>query len=332
MKEYFDKYNKISFFMACMIVIRHSLNYTEYLNITKGVYYFEKFVYCFTGFATMLFALLAGYNLFLVESEKALFSKLKKRIYSLLIPYVIGVTINWLLFAVLPYLPVVKKYISGRLYPLSMKSYIITLLTGGGTPLWYLRNLIIMVIISPLIYKIIFINKKVAIASICILLGIWCFFPKDQFSIFYFSVVYLVGAYIAQYYSEKWMQIEHKRLWFILLLLLLVLDTFFHFSEHEQIRLPYTIICACIFWKSCNFTRIKKYDFMKFSFGIYIYHYFINECLNKFFYVFLGDTMLGALINLFLSPVISIALLLGIFYFIKKVKPNIISVILGGRI
>lgn len=120
--------------MAIFIVYRHALNYSEYEALTTNTltYWFEKFMYSLTGFATMLFALMAGFNLFLSQSENGVVSKLKKRFFTLVIPYIVGITINWLAFVSVQYIPYIRNTLSSSLYNFSFRSFFKTLITGGG--------------------------------------------------------------------------------------------------------------------------------------------------------------------------------------------------------
>ncbi len=337
MKKYYKKYNIISFILAIFIVYRHALNYSEYEALTTNTltYWFEKFMYSLTGFATMLFALMAGFNLFLSQSENGVVSKLKKRFFTLVIPYIVGITINWLAFVSVQYIPYIRNTLSSSLYNFSFRSFFKTLITGGGTPLWYLRNLIILVYVSPLLYKMIN-NKISSIMLIFVLMVLWLIQPYDQFSVLYFSIFFLIGSFLARYYPNLITSYKPRKIVkFLLLLGLIVIlgcDTIFGISDNERIRVFVVLIEAFLFWLSFSCEKIEKRRYMNLSFGIYVYHYFINEGLNKIFRITFGDSVIGATINFVLSPLITVIIIIAMFNLLNKIMPKMVQIILGGRI
>ena len=108
--RYFLKYRRIGFVWSIMIVYRHALNYSVYtLQRMSTVWLIEKMAYELTGCATVGFAILAGYNFFRNYTVVDGIRKVKSRIYTQAIPYIIAVSINWLFFASLPYIPYIAK-------------------------------------------------------------------------------------------------------------------------------------------------------------------------------------------------------------------------------
>lgn len=334
MNVYFKKYGNVSFFLTCMIVLRHSLNYKQYnFHQDSMILYIEKFFYCFTGFSVVLFALLAGFNFYKDLSPERVGDKMKKRVHTLLIPYVIAVTLNWSLYALIPHLPFLRDHLTGSLYDMSWKSYVLTLVTGGGTPLWYLRNLILMVGISPLIYKLIE-RKYIASMVVGVLLLVWEIYPMDEFSILYFAATYVAGAVMANHFSGIMLidlDRRRKRFFGILFLSLILLDSIINFSDIERVRLPYTIAVAMIFWMIFPNAHNRRQGLYLYSFGIYMYHYFILECIKKVIFIIFGNKEITALFSFFFSPILTIVMLVLFFEQLGRSAPEAYRVILGGR-
>lgn len=331
-KLYFDKYHKMSFLWAVMIVFRHALNYTVYsLPNNSIVLLIEKFVYELTGFATVSFALFSGYNFFRNYTPEKWKTKLSSRVHTLVIPYVIAITINWFCFAILPYLPKIGEALNGSLYSLSVRSYIYTLFTGGGLPLWFLRNLIIAVAVSPAMYWVIK-NKIVAISCLVLAIIGYSIFPKDQFSVVYFSLAFFFGGIISMHINTSLLK-SSASLCLIALLALITMNMLFHYAENERIRLPYTIAGAILLWRASDLFigKIKDKEFFSMSFFIYQYHYFLQESLEKVIWILFGDHEWSALFDFIVCPIITIMLLIFIAYRMKRYLPQCYRVIIGGR-
>lgn len=101
--QYFLKYQRIGFVWSIMIVYRHALNYSVYtLQKMSIVCLIEKMAYELTGCATVGFAILAGYNFFRNYTVVDGIRKVKSRLYTQAIPYIIAASINWLFFCIAP--------------------------------------------------------------------------------------------------------------------------------------------------------------------------------------------------------------------------------------
>ena len=141
MTDYFNKYQKIGFLWAVMIVFRHALNYAKYtLAAESVVYWSERFVYELTGLATVSFAIFAGYNFFQNYKPERWKNKLLSRVRALVIPYGIAIAVNWCFFAVRPHVPGINRVLTSSFYEMTFRSFCHTLLSGCGLPLWFMRN------------------------------------------------------------------------------------------------------------------------------------------------------------------------------------------------
>lgn len=113
--------------------------------------------------AVPLFYVISGYLFFLrvPEGMKSIYGKMRKRVGTLVVPYIIGCLFFVGFGVLMAVLPGVSKYMNSSLMPLFFKPIGEILRSifydaGNGTPcafqLWFLRDLILIVATSPLWY------------------------------------------------------------------------------------------------------------------------------------------------------------------------------------
>lgn len=111
--------------------------------------------------ANALFFLISGMLFFNgVESAKNCFPKMKKRVRSLLVPYVLWNVIFVLWYAVLQNIPGIGALVNSDMLTKVMQPNVLADLyelfwVPANFPLWFLRDLITMVAVSPLLYYLI---------------------------------------------------------------------------------------------------------------------------------------------------------------------------------
>lgn len=113
--------------------------------------------------AVPLFYVISGYLFFLKvpEGMKSIYGKMKKRVGTLVVPYIVGCLFFVGFGVLMAVLPGVSKYMNSSMMPLFSKPVGEILRSifydaGNGSPcafqLWFLRDLILIVATSPLWY------------------------------------------------------------------------------------------------------------------------------------------------------------------------------------
>lgn len=212
----FEK-NKISylhFILSVLVILIHSIN-----NETK----FERFFSIDSGigqFAVPLFFIISGFLFFRsIRSMEDARNKLRKRVYTLLIPYLLWNLIYYMIHLLL-------KPGSG----MSLNEVIDAAFTYKYNPaFWFMYQLILLSVISPIMYFIVnrlFItsirkNRQLILAiALCLIAGLVVLFGKD---IPYINedafIYYTFGMLIAiMYNSGKFLLISKKGIIIYLLL------------------------------------------------------------------------------------------------------------------
>lgn len=212
--------NFVRFPLAILVVFIHSIGTTE--NIAYYAFR-EFFSHIFCSFVVPTFFIISGY-LFFQKTQNNFttniyIEKIKSRFFTLVIPYIVWNTIT----LSIDY----TKYIIGQEswinYGQNSIGYILFLCFLGNPsdllegvfypinlPLWYIRDLIVLCIISPLLYFLL--KKKITL----IMMSLFLFFYLFNIKIPYFNctsiVFFSIGAALSIYNKEL---IYNK--WYILL-------------------------------------------------------------------------------------------------------------------
>ena len=262
------------------------------------------------------------------------FPKMKKRIHTVLIPFILWnliVVLENLIFYQIPFsseffnFNLLDKYndISAVIYNL--------LICPAGFHLWFLRDLILIIAITPLLYGIKMVTPLGVLSPVLCICT--CFFPQIGLlkSIFWF----VFGS-----------------------------EYFVHIGKCKSIVIPILFICLCItellfpheYWKHFTspiillgilsiwnlFDRLAKENFSlkqhrllslscQFTFFIYLYHEPFINVIRKLLAFILGRNSFAFASSYLTSPwfVIVIGILVG--YAFKKSSPKIYSILTGGR-
>ena len=202
MSKYLSRKIKfISLFSMLAVVFIHSYNYkdsflTPTTKISEGLNYFAMFEYFISNalarFAVPLYFIISGYLFFknYTSVKESYLKKLKSRTRSLIVPYLIWAFISALFMYVLSFINVFSQT---AIVQESVTNGPLCLLSSFINPpafqLWYVQQLIIFTLISPLFYLLIKYTK----GFILILIAVpWVL---DLHS---------AGAYIALFEKEKW--------------------------------------------------------------------------------------------------------------------------------
>lgn len=318
--------------------------------------------------AVPIFFIISGYLLFLKMEEynKAVYiSKLRKRWHSLVVPY-----FSWILLFVLwtmmfkvggvllhgkPWSGILDYFQeNGYLHMLwdcsvwEERTTWLGIMTHNSGPLllpfWYMRDLIMMVVVSPIIYWLI---KKIKIIFIILLLAIYVFDIRVSWMSGTFtsaSLFFSMGAYFAikkQDFTDvlwKW-----KKIICPVAVVLMVCQTYTGSAmgdETSRMIHPWLVIFqsfALILLASELCKYPKLYDINKklarTSFFIYALHpfilYNIISIINKV--MPMRDTWYVMTFNYLSAPLLCVGICIGIYWMLQKLIPEVLGVIVGER-
>ena len=334
-----------------MVVFLHSYN----LDTNQGgqILYFEKdynwFIQNFisngiTRIAVPLFFLISGY-LFISNSSFTLQDykiKISKRFRTLVIPYLFWALLGLLLYFALQSFPQSQGFFTKKL--IKDYSFLEWLNAIFNEPipyqLWFLRDLIIMVLISPLI---VFCIKKLKLFFLFVVFVFWF---QNQDSVFLSSEALLffsTGIYISLF-KQDFLEFKPKNASFYLIIWLLVLTlktsltVWNSFTWLDIIFFKISILVGIIaFWWSYDIfqkhivnNRILNYT-LEFSFFIYLAHEPLLTIIKKVLFAVLSRNSASNLIVYFSASLITIVLIIFVGKIVKSNCKSIYLFATGGR-
>lgn len=356
----------LRFPLAVIIVIVHVFGSfdTENLPISTGV---NCFIDAFLrGQSVPIYYFISGYVFFLGINNYTLDrykSKLQNRVKTLLIPFIIWnillVIIN--LLKRLPILATIFPNIHSVEIDLSISSILNTFWDASkgvfqypnlgtiessifpiNSPLWFIRELMIVVMLTPIIFRAI---KYIGNYFIAIVGILWIVLPYfvcyycDQFltALFFFSFGSIMSI------RAKDMVIEFQRLFkptiIIYPLLCILYMTIVDVAPDTAIlikKLKSIVGLLLAYNVSIWMLQTKEYRVNKFlsssSFFIYIAHYLVYaDVLKILMLCFSPESDLANLSVYMLTVVVTIALLLLVFAALKRFSPYVLGLITGRR-
>lgn len=325
----------LSFLATIMVVCLHSQLYYHSNNFNTQIQYFISGRLC--SLAVPIFFLFSGFWFFF-KIDKFTFiwysHKLKKRLHTLCLPY--------LLWSILGFISVylIKTFYNESFnsiadissLTLSELSYTLLWKPVGAYPLWFIRDLYIIIIFSPIIYLLIRYSGLLFIALFTILWMSNIVKCSYVYSMYFFSL----GSYLSIYHKAK---LEQRNCnycltigvsWFILCIMLQYYDPPYYLHSFSIIL---GIFCLWKLYDSIPTSFILLLNNKKLlssSFFIYAFHeplltiiksIGIHICSHQIFIFFLY----------FFAPFTTILIALTTANIISSYFPNMYSILCGGR-
>jgi surface polysaccharide O-acyltransferase-like enzyme len=350
-----DKLKAISFLLMVMVVYLHSYNLE--IKFTSGTGLIEKGYNSFiqdlithgiTRIAVPLFFIISGYLFFLSFKKYSLsefFSKYKKRSKTLVFPYLFWSIYGILFYLVLQSIPFSKPFFTKELivdYSVNQLLYKI-FIDPIPYQLWFIRDLIVLIIFSPILYWLI---KYLKFYIISIFLITWFF----QLNYLIFSneslLFFVLGAYISikkiniQTTKVKKQNVFFSMIWISLIIIKTTL-VYINFDNELIIRILHksSILIGIIsiwliydmIFKKADLTKTLYYQIFKYSFFLYAFHEPVLTIFKKAFYKILGQSELSSFLIYISAPMITIFVSILIGFVLRKTMPKYYYLMTGGR-
>ena len=329
----------VSFICCLLVVWNHSGNADLFLPGTgpeTWLYQFEyQWAYALVRLDIPFFMMISGYLFFRNMSWEALPGKWKRRIHSLLIPYLLWNVLYYIAEILGSYVPGLNGLLGKYYLKTDFLGFIRAAVFFESNPVfWFMFQLILLVILAPVLWF--FLKRKWTAVLFALFLGIlWWFWPPvpvlntDDLIYYYAGAFWAVhGKSIAE---NGWSRRRALAGAGIVLLGAAI------YQIHLTTFLPQPLVLSLMIlpwgiWLLIDERRIpepKRY--MKGTFFIYATHFYVVRLLGKVLSIpFRGSAIAGLLLYLVMPvPVVFIchtaARILG------KISPRLLQVLNGGR-
>ena len=336
-------FNFLRFPLMVFIVFIHTINLSDVANniFVQDIYYLITKVIAALGVPT--FFIISGYYFFYTKNENEVFNKnsyffkLKKRVKTLLIPFLL-----WNLFMIIFYIvvPLLIPSFGADGQIKTVKQFFVAFVsynyhTPINYPLWYVRDLMILCILSPIIYLLIKYLKIIPLI-ILFIVAVWRFYiPMPRMDLTYQSFFYFpLGAYFAIHHKNI---IEYcRKLSFYPLIIYIIFIVAFLITKDGTINRIGIIFGLIATYNIVSYfvehNKLKENPFLsEMSFFLFLFHALPIIIVSNRLKSLLPQTDLGYLINYFLSVFIVVLLAIITYKIMKKYFPRFTSILMGGR-
>jgi len=348
----------VSLFAILLVVIQHAINFTGYIDPNSsfiGKASFNTIVqyvfgYGFSRIAVYLFFSISGYLFFQSFTLKMYAAKVRSRIRSLLVPYLVWSTIGLIVVIILQTLFTDSGYFSvlytGEITGKPFLSYLQMVLQHGVSfQLWFLRDLMLYTLLAPLFYIVIRFSSLLFLVPAYILWLANIQLPPVFSFLYRGGLFYLLGAYIAiqsAYMPEKniykiWLFSACS--WIFLIIIKttvafgLLPSTWLSLQQLDNMGICLGLSTIWFGYDALGFDRYRStlLPFTTFTFFIYASHEPLLEILKRIGFNIARRSELAQLC-LYVATIIGT---LGIVFFIgfllRKYLPKVYALLIGGR-
>ncbi len=270
--------------------------------------------------------------------------KLKSRIFSLIIPFLL-----WNLFRFLLFYGLGKMGITQRLFDVPRLLFTKENFLEGvffykyNLGFWFMYQLILFTIFAPIIriltknkwVGIVFILSLILLYSSDILGELLIVTLKKRFILLDCTIYYTIGAYIGTHFFNLVNKKSKNTVFFSVIGVITGQALNFAFIKTSILlfNILFLIISAISFWYLYDSLKIKPLPacITSITFFIYAGHGTILEFLQAAALRLFSDSALVALTTYLAFPIITVGILVGISLILKKLTPKFWSLINGAR-
>jgi surface polysaccharide O-acyltransferase-like enzyme len=350
-----SKIQALSFILILIVVAVHSSNTTYSVGTTTtrltGVFnvFFQKMIsQGISRISVPFLFIISGYLFFITittGSVNEFKNKYKTRFRTLVIPYLFWSLFGLLLFFALQSIPFLKPFFTQSLVRnFSIKQWLHTIFVLPiPAQLWYVRDLIVLVIISPILHYLL---KKVPYITLVCFLIFWVLnyrlAPFSPDSLFFFLTGSFLG--IRKIPLDSLPKVKYAYLLLLLWLILLGIKTYLSVFHIPAVWGKFLLNKFCILlgiiavwycydavYTNTDICHKKYYHLFKYSFWLYAVHQPLIHMMKKALYHFMGVSNLNSFIIYLLAIIITVVISLTTGILIRKYFPKLYFISTGGR-
>lgn len=338
---------KYSVLLCMMVVMIHNSIPSYFTYETKGTAFYIH--YCLTNILPLLYAcavpsffIISGFLFFRNYQTKDYGKKIKSRVHTLLIPYLLW-NVFGLLTEMLTKIPFFSAMATVNSNPFDWTNIVMGIFFHRYTVLWFVFMIMLFAVLAPIIFYIV--KKKILFSFVFVILLLFVLFYDKGFSSFlgigleYSSIVYyLIGAYLGCYYKEIFNYRTHFNVYALILFFAATIALENSVKEYELYSRIYFILVKIIllYLIFAHFeSKIKIKHWFGATFFIYAFHLpvmrFTSGMLRLFFDVINIDFALKELLLYAVSFVIVMIVCIKVASYLELKTPRIYKLLTGNR-
>lgn len=334
--SYSYKIENINYFLIFLIVCLHS-SLTDFVSNFSLIYNFFRFISVVCDVAVPCFFLISSYLLYNNYNYSKYPEKLKKRFYSLVIPYFLWSTIMYLFYAIVSNLRMFQGIINENYTSFSINSAITSIVFAKNAGvIWFIRVLMVFAIISPIVYFITSkLNKFFNICFILILCVIIMYINPGYSSFVFWLPVHFMGCFIRKYFNN--INIINKstinNIIMSVLLFCLILIAFFVNNNYSFIYSLYRFLSIFPVLYLLDIIILDKKIFNVIdSFFVFCIHIPIIQFVRKVLIKIIGiNNFVKCILVYVLTIILTFFLIYLITMIMKKIFSKFYYILIGNR-
>ena len=344
---FWKKKEFISFLLSILVFFIHShfaqdLASDRLISVVnqKVSYFFSDSI---TRFAVPMFFVMSGIAFFKEYDNKKYFAKIKSRIFTLVIPYLLWNTI-WMLWEIFTSYSFLAKFSSDSVpYPLTLTSILNGIFFYDcNAPFWFVFDLILFSLLAPLVFFIIK-NKYVGILSVIGLSVVSLFGIHLPIRVFYYPmaiVFYITGAIIGYHFfdfacqkSAKSIQIASLSFLAAYILAKNIVPQECHIDNYFTQTVVY-LLASFALWNAADLfiEKIKPRALYRRSFAIYAMHLPVSIVILKILSFCLPQPEWLEIPKFIIIVISTLVIIHIVCAFLERFIPKIYAVLMGNRI
>lgn len=328
-QRFFRKADFFKILLFLTVVLTHSINYDTYPLRSNGfagelLYQIQHWELIISGLTIPIYYCISGFSFFAGYEPSKTLSKWKRRIFSLFVPWVLWNTIMWALGLAMESIPAIASRLnSGFGYELSLRSWFIDgLIKSADGPMWFMLNLMVAVLLSPLLYYVLK-NKYIGLAAIACAMVAVHFTGAYRYSILVTTIFYAEAAWYSMH-AKDFVIRQYGRKERLLAALVLVVYLFIGRSESLQDGGLAHVLCFSVtspaMWVLVGDAKLPRgiQRFEKHRFFVYAGHFLPLECLEKLWLIIGGTAVWAAWADFFFAPALVTLILITANIILEK--------------
>ena len=329
--------------LAILVVFIHTCStHIDLADTSHIIYQFIRafFSSVLSQVAVPTFFLISGY-LFLKKLERwnwqIYCEKLKRRVCSLFVPYVIWNTL-YIIFA-----------LSGAIYSVVFKGVSYTVLTNWIqsqglfhlywdqvylVPLWFIRDLMVVILFAAVIYGFV---KWLRSLSILLSIAIYFFCDFIPYSFVFFAI----GSYFCLF-PQKMDYLFNRRIRLIVILgfmATLLINTYGMYANYKLLEIiqKCNVLIGVFAVMSIGYEikmrrTVPGRFWIESSFFVFVFHYFLCHDVSRIVRHMIGtNSQLQLIMVYFFSIIIVVCSCIITYMLFYKYMPKVLKVLVGGR-